>query len=182
MRTAVFLALLMVAAATPAATTYRWVDDDGVHYSDQPHPGAEIVTLGKPQTYTPARSPPGGATPARPLRPGASEATFRYDSCAIVQPADDQVLFEGESVKITVQLRPAKRSADRVVLSFDGKPIEPANADQVEFPISPIDRGTHMVAASVRDEAGKSYCQSPQVTFHVRQPSVLAPQYPGKRH
>ncbi len=120
-----------------AGPTYRWVDADGVHYSDQPHPGAEIITLGTPQTFSagPAVAAAASAnrTPANPR--AASE--FRYDSCAIVQPAADQVLLN------------------------------------VEAGISPIDRGTHQVAAIVRDASGRDLCQSPLVIFHVRQPSAL---------
>lgn len=43
------LALLMAAGAS-SANLYRWVDEQGVvHYSDQPRPGAEAVTLSGPR-------------------------------------------------------------------------------------------------------------------------------------
>jgi hypothetical protein len=170
--------LVCVAAIAVAGPTYRWVDTDGVHYSDQPHPGAEIVALGTTQTYsaTPARSV---ATPAdrRTKNPGASE--FRYDSCAIVQPATDQVFLDVEAVTVAVNLQPSKRGSDKLVLSFDGQPIEPASPDQREFRISPIDRGSHIAVAIVRDPSGRDLCQSAPVSFHVRQPSALAP---GRKH
>lgn len=166
--------LLCAAAIAVAAPTYRWVDADGVHYSDQPHPGAEIIFLGAPQTYS---ASPAVATPApgkgKPANSRASE--FRYDSCAIVEPAADQVLLNPEAVTVAVSVQPAKRSRDKVVLSFDGAEIQPASPDQSEFQITPIDRGTHQVAAIVRDASGRDLCQSAMVSFHVRQPSALAP-------
>jgi hypothetical protein len=97
----------------------------------------------------------------------------------VVQPAEDQVLVDVEKVTIAVQTSPAKRSGDRVVLNFDQQAIEPSGPEQVEFVITPIDRGTHSVSAAVRDARGSILCHAPAVTFHVRQPSVLAPQNPN---
>ena len=174
-----FLSLLVaVAAAAGGTVTYRWVDTDGVHYSDQPHPGAEQITLSQTQTYSSAQSNPSARTvntATRQAHDSRDNAEFRYTGCAVIQPAQDQVLIDVESANIAVNVQPAKRSSDRVVLSIDGRPIEPKSNDQVEFVISPIDRGTHTVAATVRDGDGKNLCQSAALTFHVRQPSVRKP-------
>lgn len=174
-----FLGVVLLATVAAAGATYRWVEGDGVHYSDQPHPGAEKIFLGETQTYSAPAAPAADATPA-PTPPAATApAAFRYDSCAVVQPAEDQVLIDVEKVTVAVQVSPAKRSGDRVVLYFDKQPIEPLSPDQTEFQITPIDRGTHSASASVRDARGKTLCHSPAVTFHVRQPSVLAPLNPN---
>jgi Domain of unknown function (DUF4124) len=176
------LSLLAVAgiAAAGATVTYRWVDTDGVHYSDQPHQGAEKILLGQSQTYSSSDAEVSAPTSARKGRSERASAEFGYDSCAVVQPAEDQVLIDVESVTVAVQLQPAKRSADRVVLSFDGKAIEPESSDQLEFKFTPIERGTHTVAAVVRGADGKNLCQSTAVNFHVRQPAVLAPLNPNR--
>ena len=170
--------LVCVAAIAVAAPTYRWVDADGLHYSDQPHPGAEIVALGQTQTYSAIPASPVAAPVDRKSK-NLRASEFRYDGCAVVQPAADQVLVDVEAVTVAVELQPAKRSSDKLVLSFDGQPIEPASPDQSEFRIAPIDRGTHIVVALVRDTSGRDVCQSAPVSFHVRQPSALAP---GKKH
>ena len=171
-----FLGLVVVAAAAAGGTaTYRWVDADGIHYSDQPHPGAEQITLSLTQTYSNSHADSSAATTTtatRQARDSRDAADFRYDTCAVIQPAQDQVLIDVASANIAVQVQPAKRSGDRVVLSFDGRAIEPQNNDQVEFVIAPIDRGTHTVAATVRGADGKNLCQSAALSFHVRQPSV----------
>jgi uncharacterized protein DUF4124 len=170
--------LVCVAAIAVAGPTYRWIDADGLHYSDQPHPGAEIVALGQTQTYssTPA---PSVATPSERKSKASRASEFRYDSCAVVQPATDQVLLNVEAVTVAVALRPEKRGSDKLVLSFDGQQIETTSPDQREFRITPIDRGTHIAVAIVRDTTGRDLCQSVPVSFHVRQPSVLAP---GRKH
>jgi hypothetical protein len=181
---ALWTVLTCVAAsvAVGGTVTYRWTDTDGVHYSDQPHPGAEKIILGTPQTYSSAdadsqSSSSAGSSPRRVRN--ADNGPFRYDSCAVVQPAEDQVLIDVQSVTIAVQARPAKRSSDRVEVSLDGQAIKAANPDQVEFQVTPIERGTHTVAATIRDSDGKNVCQSRAISFHVRQPSVLAPQNPN---
>jgi hypothetical protein len=174
-----FLGLLAVVAAVAGPPpTYRWVDSDGVHYSDQPHPGAEQITLSQTQTYSSAQADTSSAASAattRAARETREAGEFRYESCAVIQPAQDQMLIDVASANIAVHVQPAKRSGDRVVLSMDGQSIEPQSNDQVEFLISPIDRGTHTVAATVRSSDGRTLCQSAPLTFHVRQPSVNKP-------
>jgi hypothetical protein len=159
--------------------TYRWTDSDGVHYSDQPHAGADKIILGTPQTYSNPDTAPTQSSGNTPRRARSGDDGFHYDSCAVQQPAQDQVLIDVESVTVAVQPRPGKRSSDRIELSFDGQAIQAASPEQQEFKISPIDRGTHTVAATIRDADGKNVCQSTAVSFHVRQPSVLAPQNPN---
>ena len=170
-----FLCLVVAAAAAGGTTTYRWVDTDGVHYSDQPHPGAEQITLSRSQAYSDNQSESSAAASARPVRAARDNAEFRYDSCAVLQPAQDQVLINVESVTIAVQPQPPKRSADRVVLSLDGRAIEPESNEQQEFRIAPVERGTHTVAATVRGADGTNLCQSAALNFHVRQPTVGKP-------
>jgi hypothetical protein len=182
------LFLIMVAATASAAVTYRWVDAEGVHYSDQPHVGADKIYLGQTQNASASarfdapsnRAAPGGQG-SRSSVQRDGEAPVQYTSCAVVRPADDQVLQDTESVTISVEPHPAKRPNDHVVVNFDGAPIEAATADQLDIPISPIERGTHTVAAELRDSNNKVVCRSAAVSFHVRQPSVLSPANPLRR-
>jgi len=177
------LAVVAASVAVGGTVTYKWTDTDGVHYSDQPHPGAEKIILGTPQTYSSANADSqgsGNSASSSPRRArNADNGPFRYDSCAVAQPAEDQVLIDVQSVTIAVQVRPAKRGTDRVEVSLDGQAIKAANPDQEEFLVSPIERGTHTVAATIRDSDGKNVCQSPAISFHVRQGSELAPQNPN---
>src|ERR1017187_7466811 len=65
-RCLVALSLLALGGSGLAATTYRWVDAQGVvHYSDTPHPGAqEIEGGGRPALPRPAAPPPPRRTAA----------------------------------------------------------------------------------------------------------------------
>ena len=171
------VALLFMVAATAAfaaggTTTYRWVDADGIHYSDQPHPGAEQITLSRAPAYSSGQDQSPPAASVRPSRAANDAADFRYDSCAVIQPAQDQVLVNVRAVTISVQANPPKRSSDRVVLSLDGRSIEPESNDQQEFSFTAIDRGTHTISASIRGADGTSLCQTAALSFHVRQPAL----------
>jgi hypothetical protein len=173
-RTGIFLlALGLAAAATAGTTTYRWVDADGVHYSDQPHPGAEQITLGKAPTYSAADTQP--STPSRSPAsnaPSQDNASFKYDSCAITQPANDQMLMNTDSVNILVQPQPFLRNGDHVVLTLDAQTIDLGGAGQQQFQMSPANRGTHTVSAAIMDPNGNSLCQSLALKFHVQQPRL----------
>ena len=186
MRSSTLLLLLIATNAMAAPATYRWVEADGVHYSDQPHTGAEKIYLGQTQAGSSVTlDSTSGSTSAPVASAGAhrrSEQAFQYSSCAVVQPADDQVLLEVDSVKVAIEPHPAKRSNDHAVLHFDATEIEAATADQLDFLITPIDRGTHAVSAELRDSNNRVVCRSALVTFHVRQPSVLAPANPTRHH
>jgi hypothetical protein len=168
------------AGAPLAATTYRWVDADGVHLSDQPHPGAEKITLAQPQTYSSSASAPTTTQPglrAVPSVPAQQRGPFRYEGCAIVQPANDEVLLDPESVMVRAQVTPSVRQGDQVTLALDGATIQ--GQGQLEARIQPAERGTHSASITVRDRDGKILCQSAGNTFHVRQASQLAPLNPN---
>jgi hypothetical protein len=167
----IFLCTAMGTAAL--ATTYRWVDANGVvHYSDTPGPGAKKIDLPPAQTY---RAPP---APKVTTPPAANQPASAYQSCVIAQPAADATLFEQEAVTVTANLSPSLRPGDSVTLNFDGMTVMPNAPSSLAFQISPIDRGAHTVSVTVRDGDNKVVCTSTPVTFYVRQPSVLAPQSP----
>lgn len=179
MRNLLPLLLLPLAGLALAGTvTWRWVDADGVHYSDQEHEGAERIVLGETQTYRAVPvAPTSSPSPARRGAGAAGEP--RNDSCFVTQPTNDQVMFEAESVTVAVGVSPAPRGGDRISLVFDGKVID-GQSGQMQFRISPIDRGEHTASVVVHDASGRQVCQSKGVTFFVRQPSVLTPARPGR--
>jgi len=172
MRGALAILLLFGSASLPAVDTYTWLDEHNErHWSDQPHPGAEKVEL-TPQNGFRALPPPPvrGAAPAPAAGTGSA-----YTSCAISQPSDDQVFFDVDSVTISLRLAPSRRAGDVVSVTLDGNGIAPASAGGTDFTVTPIDRGTHVAAATVSDASGRPVCTAPAVTFHVRQHSVARP-------
>jgi hypothetical protein len=174
MRALVFTLMCIGACmAAHSATVYKWVDADGVtHFSDQPHPGAQKITVQAAQTYStpaPPRAPaqrPGAVLPPRGV----------YTACTISRPTNDEVFMNTSTVPASVHLEPGVRPGDRIAVSLDGAAI-PANVpSDSEFTLTSVVRGTHALSATVIEEAtGNVICQTPSVTFHVHQPTLLSP-------
>jgi hypothetical protein len=170
MRTAIALLLLLVPGLLPAGDTYTWVDENNErHWSDMPHQGAQKVELAPQSDYRPA---PQAASPSLPA---AAPPPRTPPSCAISQPSEDQVFFEVDSVTISVSITPAAPPGSTVSATLDGVSLAPTESGGTNFLVTPIDRGTHVAAAVVRDASGRTLCSAPQVTFHVRKHSIIKP-------
>jgi len=175
------IGLAALAATATAATVYKWVDENGVvHYSDQPHADAQKVQVEAAQTYKSAEA----ATAAVPAGTPAPQlnAPPSYQGCAIAQPTEDQVFLNADSLTIIVRTDPTLHPGDKVYLTMDGQPLNQGAATGAQYVLSPVDRGTHTIQAVVRNSDGGLMCQTPGVTFNVRQPSVLAPANPQRPH
>ncbi len=169
-----FSALTAVAFAT---TVYKWVDENGVvHYSDQPHENAQKVELKSPQTYSAPKTTGGNVAGIRPPQPPSAP----YRSCDISEPTNDQMYMNTSTVTAGVTLLPVARTGDQVVVMLDGQRVPGVPPGGGAFSISPVDRGTHTMQATVQDSTGRAVCQSQTVTFHVHQPSLLSPTQPIK--
>jgi Domain of unknown function (DUF4124) len=172
MRALAFTLLSLVCSLALAATVYRWVDDDGiVHYSDQPHPNAEKLQVHAAQTYKPSAQ----ESAAMAAGGASSAAQAPYRGCAIVQPQDDQSFANVDSLTVVVQTDPALHTGDKVFVTVDGQALNGGAPTGAQFVLSPVDRGTHTAQAQVKDSGGALQCQTPPVTFHVTQVSLLNP-------
>jgi Domain of unknown function (DUF4124) len=163
--------MLVPCTAVVAGTVYKWVDQNGVtHYSDQPNPGAEKVTVDAPKassTNTAAANAPRDVVlPTQTNGP-------TYSACEIASPTNDQVFMNVTSVSGSLRLQPQLYAGHRVSVALDGKRLE--GVSDTSFTISPIFRGTHTLNLTVENSNGGVVCNSPPVTFHVRQPSAQAP-------
>lgn len=168
--------MLLTCGLAQAATVYKWVDESGVtHYSDQPHPGAKQIELADPQTYS--APPPRGqeAVPGLPVSQGSP-----YKTCELSRPATDEVFFNVTSITAKLRLDPPLRPGDKVVIGLDGKRMTDLPAAGDEYTLTSVERGTHTILAVVEDSQGKQVCQTPGITFHVRQASTLSPRSPTK--
>lgn len=173
------LVVSMVAMSLAQAAVYKWVDENGVtHYSDQPNPGAQKVTVAPAQTYAAPKAP---APTTRPATPAASAATESpaYRVCAITRPGNDEIYLNPPEVVASVKLDPPLHEGHKLVLSLDGAALPGGPAGGAgNWTIKPVPRGTHQLTLQVTGADGRSVCQA-MSTFHVRQPSVLAPSNPN---
>ncbi len=116
-KTLILTALTLIATgAFAAGEVYRWKDADGTwHYSDQPHPGAELVR----GTQRPQAMPP--ALPPAP--PPVADAP--PDSLPVSQDIADQVRAEAATAK-TEQ---CKKAEERYTTAINARRIYKTGAD-----------------------------------------------------
>jgi Domain of unknown function (DUF4124) len=158
-------------------TVYKWVDAQGVvHYSDQPHPNAQRLEISGAQTFS-APPVPAASSTAEPAE-ASQPAGPAYESCAIAQPTDQQMLMNAYQATAVVQTSPALRPGDQVRLFVDGKQIT-GSGTSFTFPVF---RGQHSVDAIIQDSTGQIVCETSTVTFYVHQPSVKNPHNPVHPH
>jgi hypothetical protein len=168
------LLLASVCAASAFATTYVRVEKDGSKtYSDRPIPGGQPVELATAQTYSsPAASSSPSSRAPREQQLLEQMDDFRYSTCAL-QPANDTSYTNPESVSISLSLTPALVADHSVLVTIDGQPI-PGGMNSMSATLTTVYRGTHTIAAIVRDRYGKTLCQATS-RFHVIRPSLNSP-------
>jgi hypothetical protein len=165
--------LATVCAASAFATTYVRVEKDGSKtYSDRPIPGGQPVELETAQTYS---SPTGSNPVSRGQTPREQQLLeqmddFRYASCTVT-PANNTSYTNPESVSVGVVLNPSLRPEDSLSLTVDGQPIPGGGTSAT---LTTVYRGTHTVAAVVKNRYGKTLCQATS-SFHVLRPSLNSP-------
>jgi hypothetical protein len=167
-------ALATLAIVTASATTvYRWTDADGVvHFSDQPEPGAEKVSIGPVKLYDTPKVQPQKKAPDVPAK--APLLHLGYTNVTIGSPAADQTFFD-EPVPVSLKLSPELKLGHTVTWFLNGSPLEQSSES---FTIDRLDRGTYSISATITDTNTRETTSAPAVTFFVHQPSILSPQHP----
>lgn len=171
MRWKLFTLMLLACPLAFAGPIYKWVDENGVvHYSDQPHENAQQIHLSAPQTYkaTHYAEPAAAATAAQQLS---------Y-TCAVTSPADQQSFVNIDTIGVSAQVDPPQAEDAQMFVMLDGVMVSGQPTSGARFTLKNVDRGEHNLSIVMRNAAGKVACQSPGVTFFVRQPSAMAPANP----
>jgi hypothetical protein len=170
MRKPIIAVLLTLSAfAAGAVELYKWVDKDGVHYSDQPGPGAEKIEVqGVPKLGT---TP---VTEAAPTPAADADAFTGYEQFTVSEPADNGIVRDNSgtgAVAVTVALTPALRVdlGHTVRISIAG---QTQGGAATQFSFAGIDRGTHSVSAAVIDQNG-STLRTATSTFTLQRTSIL---------
>lgn len=168
------LIAVLLASAAGATEVYRWIDDQGqAHYSDRWMPGAEKVQL----EAAPGFSAPPPPRPAAPL--AAAAPGFRYESVQILNPAQEEVLWNIEGqLPVSVQVTPNLQPGHSIQLYLDNEPVAELAAGSGETRLQNVFRGVHTLKAEVTDASGKVLSTGQTVTFAVRQTSIANPQNP----
>lgn len=160
--------IAFASASALAATVYKWVDEKGVvHYSDQPHPDAQKLDVKSAQTFEST-----GVTSTSSSANSNAQQSGPYRACSIARPENDEVFLNTDTVSAQVRLDPQLRNGDQLAFSLDGKNVQNGGSTSATLK---VERGSHSLAVTVTDSSGAVLCSTPNVTFHVRQPSKQAP-------
>jgi hypothetical protein len=176
MRKLLFTIIIFPIAAF-AANTYRWTDEQGVvHYSDKPHPGAEIIHLREAQGYSPpplerpsalSRSREEGTTQAADTDSGG------YESLSFTSPTAEEVLWNlGGTLNVNMSLRPRLQRGHSIELYFDGTLVSPPRARRLSFQVNDVNRGEHSLRAQIVDASGNTLTGSDTIRFYVQQTAI----------
>jgi hypothetical protein len=165
--------LLISCSLANAAETWRWVDAKGViHYSDRPVQGAERVGI-RPTPNTGTAENPANTNSRRAA--DQPEVRPAYTRCAISSPANDQVFNAVNAVTAAVEIAPALLTDDRIQVLLNGRAVSNWPGPATNFKLTDLYRGSYTMVASVVNVDGKTVCTGSPTSFHIRQPSLLAP-------
>ncbi|MGL4447610.1 MAG: DUF4124 domain-containing protein [Shewanella sp.] len=154
MRSLTLISLLLLSTLAQA-TVYKWIDKDGkVHYSDEPHPNAQIVEL-KDKTLNQVALPAAQVNPD--TRPSFEE--IRY-SVNITSPEEEATIRDNNGeFEVIATITPEIKSQYLMVLKLDGKPIGPPQMGGI-FKLTHVERGEHILIAEVMTQNGKVFASS----------------------
>ena len=169
--------VLGVTLAAPAGATevYRHVDKDGVvHYSDQPPTkGAKPVVLPPIQVVGPVGGRPaaGSAPAAAPLEPDLTGSAPL--SVSIMSPTPDQTLRgDDRLLPVSVRMNQPLPAGHGLLYLLDGSAQNPEPTRALNFTLTGVERGEHMVAVATVDASGKEVARTAPVIVHIKPPTV----------
>ncbi|NJN51332.1 MAG: DUF4124 domain-containing protein [Gammaproteobacteria bacterium] len=166
MRHYLIATLAVLLTAPVCAEIFKSVDEFGnVVFSDlPPTKTSEPVTVTPINSYeAPAQAAPAAAPPSAVA---AMDANY-YQYFAVTDPAPDTAIRDNAgNVTISVGLSPALRGDHRLLLVLDGQATE-VEAQDNQFILSNIDRGTHTAAARIVNRDGAEISRSTETSFHM---------------
>jgi hypothetical protein len=136
------------------------------------------VHVKEPQTYRESNPLAAPGAPRPDNGGGNGDAGPTYRGCAIAQPAGNEEFANPDSLVVVVRTDPSLRPGDQVFVTLDGQALNEGRPTGAQFTISPVERGTHVLQAAVRDSGGALLCQTSGVSYSVHQASVLNPANP----
>lgn len=164
--------IVMLSHTAVAQEVYHWTDEAGVdHYSDQPHPDAERITL-EPATIVDFNTPDVPVI-APDTTPGEDFQDRTYEVTLVNHEDEGTVWRDDRTLELLFDIEPplAIERGHRLVVYIDGEPrTSPSISSQ--FLLHDIDRGSHRISAHIVDDQGQRLAASEPITIHHRQHSL----------
>ena len=165
-KSALFLILMLALGAAQAGKVYKYTLSNGdVVYSDKPPPAdqGEEVKLEPLQGFS--------LPPAPPLEQSTAKSKEAepagYTEFKVTSPANDQTIRDnGGNVSVSLTLVPGLKGGHSIEVLMDGQSIGSGSGTSVT--LTEVDRGTHTVQATIKDDEGKEIARSNSVIFHLK--------------
>lgn len=164
--------LFLICIAPLYAQIYKWTGSDGgVHFTDEPRPGAEKIELPDVQTFT-SPEPEEQQNQQQAEKPEAIKSYVE-----ILSPNNEATIRNNEGVvRVQLGIRPTMQPGQKTQIIFDGNPIGEPTANTI-FNLKDINRGAHTIGAQLLDAKGKVLGQSKSITIYMHRPRVgMVPQ------
>jgi hypothetical protein len=175
-----FIILLLISQIV-RADVYKSVTGDGeVIFSDVPSQGAERVRLPELTTY---KSAPVATSSSASGNEADQAQEMPYKNFTVVAPEDQASFWDNEGiVNMSVSTEPALliESGHKVQFYLDGKPYGNAELSLANT-FSGLERGTHILSASILDVGGTVLISTNPVTIHLHKASSLHSNNPHNR-
>ena len=168
-RIAFFLCLMLALSSVQAGKITKYTLSNGeVIYADKPPPEAtsgEEVTVEPLQSFRVPAAPPLEDSTADKDEKDKDDGN--YTEFKVTSPANDATIRDnGGNVRVSLSLSPSLRSGHSIEVMMDGQSIGSGKGTSVT--LTEVDRGTHTVQASVKDDQGKEIARSNSVIFHLK--------------
>lgn len=169
-------ALLILTMTSAHAEFYRSVDENGnVTFSDQPSESSEQIELKQPTVYSPIEvtSPEPTTVEEAQVDETQAPAIPNY-SVTIISPKSNEAFWSsGGTVQVNASVQPAlsPEREDKIQFSLDGKAIGSAQTG-LSTTIEGVERGSHILVATVIDKTGAVLTRSKSTLFHLHKRSV----------
>ena len=170
-------ASLLMIMCTSYAEVYTWTDSQGVvHFSDNPHQGAEKLKIPDNQSFSapsPSPAPKQDVDPADEDNNSNSENSDKpYTKIAIREPISQATIRNNQGyILVSIELEPKLVEGDNLQMIFDGAPLAEPQPNTI-FELNGIYRGSHTLAVQVVNAAGEVLLTSEPITIYMQRPRV----------
>jgi len=163
------LALMMLVTHSATAEVYTYIDAQGNRvFTDQPHKDAKKVPIAPSNEIR--------STPRKPVQASSTKPTpgplFHYQLLRILAPEPDSTIrdIQGNLI-VTVTNDPELQPRHTYRLLLDDK-VHAEGGRSPVFPMTNIDRGTHLLSIEIVDEFGRVAERTPNQPFTMMRISL----------
>ena len=169
-----YLTLALLFLATIAkADVYQTVDEYGnIMFTDNPDGKAKKIEVETTSTYSPVAIPQEQVELETEQQDEFPVPNYRLN---IASPAQNESFWSNDgTVNISVNVQPALsvERGDMLTFKLDGQSVgQPQSSPN--FALSNLDRGSHIIVASIVDSDGNVLKNSRSTLFHLQRRSLL---------